>query len=318
MLRHIKFVTFRGTNRMNRLRVHSRASVVAMVAGLVLTVSAAKVEAATQCVGFSAFQNLSTQQLTSLQVRLAPVASTEKTPPALAFTYLSNPIDTTKFAACEAGGVNYDTDNTPPFSFLASTDQLNAMINNVSALSQVTAGGVSPNPFFSFEMFVPSPNPIGFEVVLDKPSSQPVFDALRASFQSNASALIAIDRMACGPGFLESGTPTNVTSSVAVKLQGMRLKRSTGTYVGFAQVTNNSTGALATPLSIVMDFSNNVVLANPSGFTCNTIPVGRGFINVATPPGAGQSTNVPIEILNPGNLAITLNQVIVLAGSGAR
>jgi hypothetical protein len=276
--------------------------------------------AQTTCVGFSAFASLTAQQFTTLQMRLSPVAGlTDKIPPALAFTYFSNTLDPSKFVACEASGVSYGSDGVNPLTFAASTSELQAVITNLATIPAVTAGGVSPTPWYSFEMYESQPHPIGFEVVLDQTSAGLVFTALFNSFPNQPQALKAINIMACGTGFLPPGTPANVSASVAVALQGVRLNRATGTYVGNLQVTNNSGGPLSTPLSIVLDVSGHAVfLANPDGITCATSPVGRGFVNVVSPPAAGTSVNIPVAFLNPDVEPIKFNQVIVLSGPGSR
>src|SRR5258708_4749551 len=85
--------------------------------------------AQTQCVGFSSFQNLSANQLQTLQVRVVPVPSLQdESSAAMAFTYFSNTLSTSVFKTCEAKGVNYSSDMVSPLAFLASTAELQAWI----------------------------------------------------------------------------------------------------------------------------------------------------------------------------------------------
>jgi hypothetical protein len=178
---------------------------------------------------------------------------------------------------------------------------------------------VSPSPLFAFEMYDSQPSPMGFEVVLDKTASAALFAALQSTFANRADALSLISQKACSPGFLPAGKPTDVSSNVAVSLQGVRLKRDTGTFVGNLKITNNSGGSLTTPLSVVLvTGGHSVFLAHPDGITCAVSPIGRGFINIASPPASGNSTNIPVEFLNPDKETITIGTVVVLSGPGAR
>src|SRR5438128_745805 len=122
-------VNQRGTKGM-RKQGHRAAIGSAFVTAVLMLIGAVECAAQTSCVGFSAFQALTAQQVNTLQVRVAPVGAENKVPPALAFTFFSNPLDPSKFTACEAAGVNYESDNAPPFAFLANTSELQAVISN--------------------------------------------------------------------------------------------------------------------------------------------------------------------------------------------
>lgn len=297
-----------------------RAAVGMTIAAMIMLGSAGSGRAATTCVGFSAFTSLTTAQLMTLQVRVSPLSAISDEPdPALAFTYFSNPLDPTQFKACEAKGLNYTSDLVAPSAFTTSTADLQALITNVGTIPAVVAGGVSSSPLFAFEMYDSQPSPMGFEVVLDKTASAALFAALQSTFANRPDALSLISQKACSPGFLAAGKPTDVSSNVATTLQGVRLKRDTGTFVGNLKLTNNSGGSLTTPLSVVLvTGGHSVFLAHPDGITCAISPVGRGFINIASPPASGNTTTIPVEFLNPDKETITISKVIVLSGPGAR
>jgi hypothetical protein len=300
---------------MNQRSLRPLANFVAAAAMLLAVQVICPVPAiANNCAPYSAFQSMTLAQLSTLQIRLAQGGASDSLLQPLLITALGNVPDPSQFAACELAGLG-GIGVTPVF---VSTSQLQAIITDAGTIPAVTAGGASANPFLEFSLANSQPSPTAFAVVLDKPTSASLFNQLRTALAGNAPALRSLASVACSLQLLEPGTPTDVTSGFTVTLSGVRLKRSTGGYVGNLTVANNSGSTPAAPVSVVLSLPTNVTIANADGFTCATTPPGRGFINLTTIPASGSSVMVPIEFENPDLETLTIVSDKVYAGPGAR
>ena len=301
---------------MNLRRLRQLANLVAAVAVLLAAqvVRPVPARAANNCAAYSAFQSMTLAQLTTLQIRLAQGGASDSLLPPLLITAVGNVPNPAQFAACELAGLG-GIGVTPVF---VTTNQLQAIITDAGTIPAVIAGGASTNPFLEFSLANTQPSPTAFAVVLDQATSASLFGQLRSALTGNVPALRALESMACSLQLLEPGTPTDVTSGFTVTLSGVRLKRSTGGYVGNLIVANHSGSTPPAPVSVVLDLPINVTIANADGFTCATTPPGRGFINLTSIPASGSSVMVPIEFDNPDLETLTVVSDKVYAGPGAR
>jgi len=269
---------------------------------------------------YSDFQAMNLEQLKTLQVKLTYVGAQNKGNPSLAFTSSFNTLDLSMFVPFRRPNINYSNDDSKVVTFTASPEELKAVIDNVAALPNVTAGGVATEPFLSFGLLNNSGGIKAFESVMNQADALAVFSKLRLALQANNNALRRISEMACRLSLLEMERPSDVSTKVNVSFAGVRLNRTTGRLVGTATVKNTSADSISGPISLVLDFQGSVDLINADGTTCGTTPRGREFINLqlsgnVLPPGG--SVQVQLEYASPDQQAIKPT-VKVLAGPGAR
>jgi hypothetical protein len=269
---------------------------------------------------YSDFQAMSVEQLKTLQVKLTFVGVQTRPTASVAFTTPFNALDLTGFVPFRRPGISYSNDDSAVKTFTTSAEELDAMIDNVGMLPNVTAGGVAADQYFSFALLNTVPNSKAFEAVLNKSDTADLFAKLRVSFASNKPGMRTLADLACILDVSELGTPADVSADADVVLSGVRLNRTTGRYVGTASVTNKSGQSLTGPVSLVLDLAASVRLFNADGTTCKITPVGREFINLPLtgnqlPPGA--TAQVTLEFDNPERLPVQATTK-VLGGPGAR
>lgn len=269
--------------------------------------------AAQNCSPYSNFQSMTDPQLATLQAKLVYVGVSNGLMSSLVFTAQGHTPDLTLFDLCNQEGFS----DSAPTTFSAGVAELRAVLNNVGTLPAVTAGGVAADPFLAFSLANSQPAKAAFEVILDSSAAADLFIQLRKSLASNKVGTLALSKMGCSLGLNEPGQPTDVSAGFGITMSGVRLKRSTNTFVGTLTVTNNSGSTPSAPLSVVFDLPINVTIVNPDGITCTTALPGRGFINLSSIPAPGASVSLPLEFNNPDLETLTL-QTTVFAGPGAR
>lgn len=266
---------------------------------------------------YSDFQAMTLQELDTLQVKLTYVGTRRSVFPSLAFTSPSNTFNLSDFTPFQRTEIDYFLDSIKVDTFTASSSELQAVIDNIGTLPNVTAGGVAASVYLSFALFNSQPGDKGFEAVLDKSDATALFDKLRLSLANNKDGLRKISDFACVTELLETTKPTDMSADVSVVFSGIRLNRETGLFVTTATITNNSGSTFQSPVSLVLDLGGNVSLVGEDGFTCGTSPIGREFINLSDTPGPGESTEITLEFDNPDLEQINVTTK-VLAGPGAR
>jgi hypothetical protein len=97
------------------------------------------------------------------------------------------------------------------------------------------------------------------------------------------------------------------------------IDQNTKRYVQIVTLTNNSSGTIAGPISLVLDdLPEGVMLSNLSGYTSLMLPAGSAYIDTPVPQLApGQSITFPLLFTNPGRIPLSL-MTRVLAHSGSR
>jgi hypothetical protein len=267
-----------------------------------------------QCAPYSAFQSMTAAQLSTLQVKISYAGPSRSAMRPLVFTAIGNTVNTSLFSPCELTG----TIGPAPENLFVGTSELQAVISNVGTLPTVTGGGAAASPFLEFSLENTQPSQTVFAAIIDSTTAPSLLTQLRASFTSKP-ALAALAQIGCSfPSLAEPGTPTDVSSGFAVTLSGMRLKRSTNTYVGNLTVANNSGSTPPTPVSVALALPINVTIVNPDGQTCATSPPGLEFINLSSIPASGSNVTLPIEFNNPDLEILSIVSFKVYAGAGAR
>jgi hypothetical protein len=269
---------------------------------------------------FSAFQNLSATDLSSLQVKLTFVGDTEKPIKSVLFTAVGSTADISAFAPFHRPDIVYSNDSATPRMFNSAVAELHSMLTQfLPAVPAVVAGGESSTPQISFSMVQKGSSTIGFEAVLNIADGQALITALRGAFAANQPAMKAINLFACATSVEGTTTPSNVTASTTVSIGGVRLNRTTGHFVATLTLKNNSASALAGPINVVIQFQGSVRLFNTFGYTCLVSPEGVDTLSIPVPNNmlaAGASVQVQLDILNPNNEPVQPTTT-VYAGAGS-
>ena len=297
-----------------------RSVLVSCLACALYAMLATPVAAQPTCAPFSAFQAMSAAQLQTLQVKLTYVGIQDKGIPSLVFTSTSQVPDVGQFSAVKQPGIDYSNDLYKVNTFTVNTAQLKAVIDGLSGLPAVTGGGVDPNPFFSFSLVNPGTGGTCYEAVISPQASEDMFAQLRSTFMTDPVALQRTTELGCPLAIVDPARPTDVSSQVAVTFSGLRLNRATGRFVGTVTLKNNSGAALTGPLSLVVNATGNVALANGIGTTCGTTPAGIPFLNIVLPGNtlaAGATVQALTEFRNPDGGPVTPTSM-VLVGPGTR
>ncbi|BDI33585.1 hypothetical protein CCAX7_56360 [Capsulimonas corticalis] len=111
---------------------------------------------------------------------------------------------------------------------------------------------------------------------------------------------------------ITQGSATNVTGQITVTRGGYVYNRTTGHYRQSVTLTNTG-GAVAGPISLVLDGLTGAALTNATGTTVQTAPAGSPYVNTSG-LSAGASTSVVLEF-NHQPSGYTPR---ILAGGGAR
>jgi Divergent InlB B-repeat domain len=110
----------------------------------------------------------------------------------------------------------------------------------------------------------------------------------------------------------------DVTSLVGIAYGGVTLNPMTRRYVQTVTLKNNSADTLSGPISLVLDnLTANVTVYNASGMTSVMPPAGSPYVNANVSLAPGQSVNVQLQFVNPGNIPFSY-AARTLAGPGSR
>ena len=268
---------------------------------------------------YSVFQAMTPAQLATLQVKLTWIGPVDAPLATRAGISTTGTVNLGLFTPFQRPGFDYGSDFVDPVSFKATTAQLKAVIDSVATLPGVTDGGVDAAGLLSFALL----NTVGgtkcFESIVDETNGRALFARMRGALAANASAVLALDEMACETGMAPITPAADHTGDVSITMTGVRLDRKTGQFVGRVRVTNSSASLLPAPLSLVANVQANVSLAGGDGRTCRVDPVGRPYVNLAV--GAGLAPGAFVEKVlrfnNPDLEKIEVDWRVV-AGPGAR
>jgi hypothetical protein len=272
---------------------------------------------------YSDFQNLTAPELASLQVKLTYLGPVDHPMPSLVFTSTSGTINVSDFTPYRRNGFAsaYGLDNLPPATFKVSPTLLDAMIDSVATLPQITDGGVDSSWYVSFAMVETVSGTRGFESILDGANSTALVGKILAAFAGQSVPTRVVTEAACPMGIMEDNPPPDVTSSVTIKTTGFRRVRGTDEFVGRVTVKNTSGSTLPAPVTLLPGIvGENVVLMGEQGFTCAIDPGGEAYLNLSVGGGGlapNASVNVNLRIKNPSLERVEVKPQ-VFAGAGTR
>ncbi len=119
---------------------------------------------------------------------------------------------------------------------------------------------------------------------------------------ANYGAMSVLQSFGCALGLLPQAIPAkDVTKAVAVTRGGLRFNYQEHRFESSVSLRNISGEPIRAPISLVVDLSQNISLANAHGRTCVTTPVGREFITIP----------IPTEVFKPGQI---LETILVFTG----
>jgi hypothetical protein len=267
---------------------------------------------------YSNFQSMSPSQLGTLQIKLTYVGPQGETIPTTVFSPVSP--DLAVFVPFHRANISYSNDSLPVNTVSVTAGELQAVINNVTTLPNVTAGNVDSQAYLSFSMVNTADITKGFEAVLNLANASDLLEKFRAALAANQTAVQRLNDLACSINILDPARPIDATAQIKIAFSGLRLNRATKRFVGTATLTNGSTNSITGPISVVLDLPSGVELFNANGNTCGTTPQGRPFINLLLTDNvfpANGSAVLPLEFSSPNVQPITSNSKI-LAGPGTR
>lgn len=244
---------------------------------------------------FTDFQSLSSNELDSMILKLTALGVQATTVIIKGTQAVEDPL---LFSSYERLGYDYSNDmgELPEFPFKrfqVAASEMQALIDSVSIAPSVTDGGVDLEPELSFSMFNTSGSePKVFESLVGDTNGTALLQALRGA--ASPSVDNAVDGMACALQMLPASGPADVTTSTDISVGGFRLDHSNDRFVGIVTITNSSGAALGAPLRLVLNEGPNIVLEDPSGYTCG--PYGPTYIDLPVGSGLAPSQTVEIEI----------------------
>jgi hypothetical protein len=272
---------------------------------------------------YTDFQNLTAPELSSLQVKLTYLGPYDHPFPSLVFTSTSGTVNLADFVAYRrnAFASEYGLDNLPPATFKVSPTLLDALIDSVATLPQVTDGGVDSSWYVSFAMVETASGTRGFESILDGTNSTALVGKILAAFAGQSIPIRVVTEAACPMGIISDNPPPDVSTSVTTKATGFRRVRNTDEFVGRISVKNTSGSTLPSPITLLPGIvGENVVLMGEQGFTCAIEPGGEAYVNLPVGPGGlapNASVAVAVRIKNPSLEQLEVKPQ-VFAGAGSR
>ncbi len=260
---------------------------------------------------YSEFLGLSQQALLTLQIKFTFLDPSFTTVHSHVYTAVGQVPDMEQFVACRRPEFSYFYDKHDPVHVEATTQELQAAIDSVGTLPQITAGGVDSSGFLSFSMlYHDGTSNKCFEAIINEERGRGLFLMLRKALAGNAIAVADLTDQACANDMLQTLAPTDVTSVVDVRFTPIREDVGSEVFVGRATVRNGSGQPLPAPLILVVQPEDeSVELLNADGRTCQLEPRRAQFVQLPVGGGglaAGQSIEVELRFSNPSRSQVDL------------
>lgn len=244
---------------------------------------------------YTYFQSLTLSEMGRVQAKITTMGLQNVSLASMAFAVPGNPMNLSLFVPFERPGHTYSNDRLSAKSFSASPSELKAMIDSVSTLPQVTAGGVDSLGFISFAML----DTLGgttkvFEAIVGAEHARELFGKLLTVFKNNATAFGKLRLFGCSEGLLPNDPPTSVDGSVSIRFSGVRADRAAkGQFVGRVNVTNTSGTTIAAPVTLLIVIGGSADLIGAQGHSCRTNFAGHPYLILS--PSVGLAPGATIE-----------------------
>jgi hypothetical protein len=260
---------------------------------------------------YSEFQGLSQEELETLHMKFTYVGGSFNVPLSHVYTASGTVPDMPLFDPCGRPEFDYVSDGFDPVHFTATTQELQAAIDSVATLPQITAGDVDSLGYLSFSLlYVKGGSTKCFEAVVDEENGRELFLKLREAFAGNLDVVDDLTHLACANGMLQALAPADVTEDVHLRFSAIEEENASEVFVGRVTVTNVSSATLpATMILVVKPKNQTVDLLNADDRTCQLAPLRAQFIELPVPADGllvDESVEVELRFSNPSRRPIEL------------
>jgi hypothetical protein len=251
---------------------------------------------------FSDFLPLSSAEIATFQLKITWAGGQYGTVPSLVLHAEGETPLPAQYAAFQRPGINYFNDVDATFeSVNLTTAEISTIVSRLETVAPFVGGGVAQDAKLSVTVLVRLPTARAFESVLDRDGMRLFFDALRSALDANSPAARPVDKLACGYSAFPPNPQLEVTSSVTVRMSGLRREASSADrFVGSVAVKNTGAVHLAGPGTLVFyDLPHTVEVLNSPGTTCRIGFGGKPYLSFS-PAGInpGEEVVVPVEFYN--------------------
>ncbi len=234
---------------------------------------------------------------------------------ALLITVNSQTLDWKRFRALPGVQISdWEKTRTSP-SFTVTVEDMRRLLGVVEHMAVASAGRLPADSWLSVAVVSGLGRDVnGFLGSVSRAKASEFFVLVRGALRAdpkdisimnggaNYPAMRVLQSYGCALGLLAVAIPAmDVTNSVAVRRSGLRFDHERR-FECTVTLTNTSTQAIRAPISLVVDPSSNIALANAHGRSCITTPVGREFLTIP----------LPSDVFKPGQ---SLETVLVFTGS---
>lgn len=260
---------------------------------------------------YTDFQGLTQEELETLHVKFTYVGGSFNTVWSHVYTADGTAPDMALFDPCRRPEFDYVYDGFNPVHYTATTLELQAAIDSVGTLPQITVGDVDSLGYLSFSLlYVTGGSTKCFEAVVDKDNGRELFSKLREAFAENLEVVDDLTYLACSNRMLRTLAPTDVSDDVHLRFTAVREDIAGGAFVCRATVTNESSATLPAPMILVLKPENQTVdLLNADERTCQLAPLRAQYIELPVSVGGlptDQSVEVELRFSNPSRSHIDL------------
>ncbi len=259
---------------------------------------------------------LSPDELSTAIARIEYQGPTRESLAALLITVSSQTLDWRRFRAVPGLQISqWEQTRTSP-SFTVTVDDMTRLLGVVKGMAVAApAGRLEADSWLSVAVVAGWGKDVkAFLGSVSRAKASEFFVLMRGALRAdpkdisimnggaNYEAMTALQSYGCALGLLPTAIPAmDVTNAVSVRRSGLRFNRERR-FECTVTLTNTSQQAIRAPISLVVDLSSNIRLANAHARTCITTPVGREFLTIP----------LPGDVFKPGQ---SLETVLVFAGS---
>ena len=185
-----------------------------------------------------------------------------------------------------------------PITFTVTAAQLDALLDSVAVLPQVTDTTANPVPLYGFALYDPAGgSPKAFESILSREDVKQLLGRMRGALAGNAEASAVLSNFVCANYLGIGPLPVERTSQIAIDYGGLRRNWKTGQFVGKVRVTNTSNPAIQAPIYLLVPPQKaNVRLANATGHTCRIPKIHTPYVKLPVTGSLARNAFVDVEL----------------------
>jgi hypothetical protein len=293
-----------------RIRRISACILVAVIAAVGLVVGSTASNAQPNA-EYSEFQGLSQEELETLHIKFSYLCGSFTTVWTHVYTAHGTATDLSPFTLCRRPEFEYWWDRIELRGGTASIRELQAAIDSVGTLPEITAGGVDSLGCLSFSLlYLTDGTARCFEAVVAEERGRSLLLKLRQGFASNPEVVADLTGLACANDMLQPPGPADVTDDVHLRFTAIREVNDSRVFVGRVTVTNESSVTLPAPMILVITPEHAAIdLLNADDRTCQLEPRMKQYIELpVSGDGLPADQSVEVELLfgDPSRTPIVL------------